>query len=101
VQRTEGGSITRYVHDGDDLLQETDGSGGLLREYLYYPGVDEPHSVRVWAGGLGGKLYRYAMESPGHVIGLMDSTGTVVNQYRYDPWGAAEGDRIQGSGSSP
>lgn len=91
VQRTQGGSITRYVYDGDDLLQETDGSGGLLREYLYYPGVDEPHSVRVWAGGLGGKLYRYAMESPGHVIGLMDSTGTVVNHYRYDPWGAVEG----------
>ncbi len=40
--------------------------------------MNEPHSVRVWAGGPGGKLYRYAFESPGHVIGVMDSTGRLA-----------------------
>jgi RHS repeat-associated protein len=90
VRRTDASGVIRYVYDGDDLLLEVDGAGNRLREYLHYPGIDHPHSVRVWANGMGGARYFYASEYPGHVTGLASSAGAVANTYRYDPWGQAE-----------
>ena len=46
VQRVEGAATTISIYDGDDLLLEADGSNTVLREYLHYPGIDLPHSVR-------------------------------------------------------
>ena len=78
--------MVRSLYDGDDLLLEVDGSGARLREFLHYPGVDRPHSLRQWAGA-SGATYFYATEHPGSVTGLVDRSGNVVNEYRYDPWG--------------
>ena len=61
---------------------ELDGSGNAVREYTYFPGVDQPHSVR-----MGGQTYYYAMEEPGQVSGLFNSSNQVVNQYEYTPFG--------------
>jgi RHS repeat-associated protein len=88
VRRTApDGSVTRYLYDGDDLLMELDGAGNPVREYTYYPGIDNPHSLRVSATGAS---YYYATESPGNVVGLMDGIGQQVNEYRHGPWGRAE-----------
>ena len=76
---------TRYLYDGDDLLAELDGAGNRVAEYTYYPGIDRPQSVR-----RGGQMYYYAQDFPGNVVGLVNSSGTVTNQYRYTPWGATE-----------
>ncbi|HEV2147522.1 MAG TPA: RHS repeat-associated core domain-containing protein [Longimicrobiaceae bacterium] len=38
----------------------------------------------------GGKRFYSLTEVPGHVAGLIDSTGALVNQYRYSPFGEAE-----------
>jgi RHS repeat-associated protein len=87
VRRTDAaGTVTRQVYEGDDLLLETDGAGGVLREYVYYPGVDQPHSVRTPTG----QTYYYALEEPGHVVGLVTGAGAVANQYAYTPFGETE-----------
>lgn len=89
ARRVDGatGALTHYVYGGDDLALEVDGAGNLIREYTYYPGIDKPHSMRQWAAGAGGSVYYYVMQEPGHVNGLLDAAGQLVNQYRYTPFG--------------
>jgi RHS repeat-associated protein len=38
----------------------------------------------------GNAAYYYISEMPGHVSGLLNSAGGLVNQYRYGPWGEAQ-----------
>jgi YD repeat-containing protein len=41
-QVARGGTAARFLYDGDDLIQERDGNGTLLRAYVHGPGADEP-----------------------------------------------------------
>ena len=82
VRKTVNGVSSYYVWDGDNLYAQIDAAGNPMAEYTYYPGIDVPHSVRI-----GGRLYYYALEYPGHVIGLMDSTGNIPAEYGYSPFG--------------
>jgi RHS repeat-associated protein len=77
-------TLTRYVYDGQNLFMELDGSSAIVREYTYFPGVDEPHSVRQ-----DGSIYYYMTEGPGNVVGLVNSSNQLVNHYRYAPVGNA------------
>lgn len=84
VRKTVDGATTRSLHDGDDLVLELDGAGNPIREYAYYPGVDNPHSIRRSSDGA---VFYYATELPGHVAGLVNSSGQVANRYTYTPFG--------------
>jgi RHS repeat-associated protein len=46
--------------------------------------VDNPFAVRRSSDGA---VFYYAEELPGHVAGLISTSGQVVNTYEYDPWG--------------
>jgi RHS repeat-associated protein len=85
IRRTQGSTTTYSIYDGDDLLAEVDAAGNPIREYTCFPGVDQPHSVRV-----GAQAYDYALDELGNVVGLYDCAGTPVNQYAYTPYGQAE-----------
>ncbi len=85
VRKSDGLSVKHYVHDGDDLFAELDSSYAVQAEYTYYPGVDRPHSVR-----RAGSMYYYVTDHPGNVVGLVDSAGTLRNEYRYDAFGLSE-----------
>ena len=89
VRRTTGGASQYFLYDGQDLLLETDATGATVRVYSHWPGVDRPHSVRTTSGGRSA-MYYYTMEAPGHVTGLMDAAGSVVESYRYTPFGEVE-----------
>jgi RHS repeat-associated protein len=87
-RRTRKGTsaaMTNYIYDGEDLFAELNGSGALVAEYTYYPGVDKPHSVR-----RNGAIYYFASDHPGNVVGLIDSGGNVVNSYLYGAFGSSE-----------
>jgi hypothetical protein len=43
-----GGTTTRFLYDGDQVLAETDASGTLQAKYVYGPGIDE--SLRMTRG---------------------------------------------------
>lgn len=85
IQKWTDSDTIQYLYDDEDLFMELDGGGSTLREYTYYPGTDRPHSVRT-----GGQTYYYAVDIPGSVRGLVQDSATVVNEYRYTPFGAAE-----------
>jgi YD repeat-containing protein len=46
VRKTTAGVTTRYLWDDDDLVMELDGAGNPVREYAYYPGIDQPNAMR-------------------------------------------------------
>ena len=99
VKRTDAaGAVTHFIYDGDDLALEVDGAGNLLREYTYYPGIDQPHGMRQWAGGAGGASYYYVLQQPGHVKGLVNLNDQLVNEYRYTLFGMpVNGFPVQGT----
>jgi RHS repeat-associated protein len=86
VRRTENGQSRYFLYDGDDLLLESDANGEPLRLYTHWPGVDNPHSVRM----ANGTTYYYVTERPGHVTGLLNEAGAVAAEYRYTAWGEIE-----------
>ncbi len=51
-------------------------------------GMDQPHTVK-----RGGSVYYYLADGPGNVVGLLDASGTLVNEYHYSAWGEAEVER--------
>ena len=84
VRKTVNGTTTQYIYDGDNLVAELDGSGNLLREYSYYPGIDRPHAMRQQSNGA---VYYYTTQEAGHVSALVNTTNSVVNSYELDPFG--------------
>ena len=86
VRKTVGTTVYKYVYDGSQILT-IDSAGTRVRTYSYYPGVDQPHSMITNAS----LRYYYLSEiGAGHVWGIIDTTGTVVNRYRYAPFGLLE-----------
>jgi RHS repeat-associated protein len=84
IQRVAGNSTNRLYYAGWQLIAEYDGTGALQRKYVYGPGIDEP--IRVTANGTN---YYYHQDGLGSVTEITDSTGNLVEQYRYDVYGAA------------
>jgi RHS repeat-associated protein len=85
VRKTVNGVTTHYLWDGAHIAAELDAAGNVVAEYTWYPGTDEPYSVR-----RGGQRYYYLTDGPGNVTGLVDTSGNLVNEYRYGPWGTTE-----------
>ncbi|MGC1271745.1 MAG: RHS repeat-associated core domain-containing protein [Croceibacterium sp.] len=86
---TVTGAATRYVHSGDALVEEYNGSYQLQRRYVHgtAEGVDDP---MVWFEGSGvtdaERRYLYANHQ-GSVVAITDANGTVTALNRYDEYG--------------
>lgn len=81
LTRTVNGATTGYLHDGPNLVQETDGStptANLLTGF----GVDQTF-VRADSTGARGLL----TDALGSTVALTDALGTVTTSYTYDPYG--------------
>ncbi|HKT09232.1 MAG TPA: RHS repeat-associated core domain-containing protein [Gemmatimonadaceae bacterium] len=78
----------RYIYSGGQLIAEVDSSITTTAQkiYRYYPGVDNPHSVKEVSGTY---YYLSAIGTPG-VAAVIDSTGKIKDRYRYNPWGGLE-----------
>ncbi len=76
---------TRFLYDGDDLLQEFDGNGNLLRAWVHGPGADEP---LIWYEYTAGFSRRYLhADHQGSIVAATDAAGTAVAIAGYDAWG--------------
>ncbi|HET7461048.1 MAG TPA: RHS repeat-associated core domain-containing protein [Longimicrobium sp.] len=81
-QRIRAGA-KQFLYDGDDLLLEMNTPGVPDHLYTYYPGVDNPHSVRMGNG----PIYYYTTDFPGNVVALINKNRQVVARYTYDDFG--------------
>lgn len=87
VSKTQYAPLTtqHYVYDGDQVIAEYDGSGTLLRKFIYGPSIDEP--ICMIDVTEANKVYYYHFDGLGSVIALSDVNSVIVERYSYDVFG--------------
>ena len=79
TKRTNGSNTYNYTYYGSQLTHMTYGSNVL---HFYYDASGKPLSVVY-----NGVTYYYVLNLQGDVVALLDSTGDMAVEYRYDAWG--------------
>ncbi|WP_302179662.1 RHS repeat-associated core domain-containing protein, partial [Xanthomonas fragariae] len=79
--KTEGGTSTQYLYDGQDPVQETQGS--TVNPILTGLGIDQRYA----RNDTGGRTY-FLTDHLGSTRLLTNAAGNVVQRYEYDPYGA-------------
>ncbi|MFV3127300.1 RHS repeat domain-containing protein [Niveispirillum sp. KHB5.9] len=89
LSKTVNGVTTSYLYDGPNLVAEYDGSGTLLRRYVFGPGADEPLVQYIGATYVGGSKKYLLRNWQGSIIALADGSGNVAagDVYKYGPFG--------------
>jgi RHS repeat-associated protein len=84
-QVSSGAAATRFLYDGDRLIQEYDGAGTLLRAYEYGPATDE---AVIWYEYTSGFVRKFLhADQQGSIVGVTDTAGNPIAFNSYDPWG--------------
>nr|WP_313897554.1 RHS repeat-associated core domain-containing protein [Bacillus cereus group sp. BfR-BA-01331] len=92
IEKNVGGTVTRYFYDGDSInpLYETDGSGTVLRQYVY-----STSGTRLAMKSQGQTVY-YHYNPRGDVVTMTDQNREVVATYEYDSWGNVLKSEVKG-----
>jgi RHS repeat-associated protein len=83
--------ITRFLYDGDALVEEYAGAGSLKRRYMHGPGVDEP-ILADEGDAMDCSATRFLHTNhQGSIIAIADCNGNRTNINSYDPFGIPAG----------
>ena len=85
-----GGVTNWHVYAGPHVVADVDATGGVLRTYMYGPGIDNILSMKAYSGGTP-QSYYYVKDHLGSIQAIVDSFGSIVESYRYDAWGKVLG----------
>ena len=98
VSKTTPTATSEFLYDGWNMIRELVNDNGSLVTNSYVWGLDLSGTLR-GAGGVGGLLATvrggdpelvegfYAYDANGNVTDLVDTNGTTVAHYEYDPYG--------------
>jgi len=75
-------TVTNYLYDGANVIQEVDANGNELARYAQGPGIDEPLTEF-----RSGTTSFYQQDGLGSVTSLSDSNGALASTYAYDAFG--------------
>ena len=81
---------TNYIYHGKLLTHMTvdrvdsDGLEHSDEMHFFYDAQSRPAKIR-----FNGETYAYLENAKNDVIGILDASGTLVVEYKYDPWGRA------------
>ena len=81
--KTVNGVTTAYLHDGEHEIAEYDGSGTLLRRYVYGARIDEP-LVQVTRAGT---RFYYRADGLGSIVAHEEHSSGFVQRFSYGPFG--------------
>ena len=90
ISKTVDSSTIRYCYDGAQVIAEYNGSGTLLRRFVYGPGIDEPICMITYSEGVEVGMYFYHQDALGSVVALskFDSgSASFVEKYSYSTFG--------------
>lgn len=73
------------VYDGAQVVADVNSSGGLVRSYLWGPGIDNLLAMTTY--GSTTNTYYALKDHLNSVLALTEASGQIVEQYRYDAWG--------------
>jgi len=76
---------TRFLYDGDRLIEEMSGTGQIQRSYIHGPGPDEP---LLWSQFVGTVANYYLQaDHQGSIVAAIDENGNGLPVNAYDAWG--------------
>jgi RHS repeat-associated protein len=81
-----GGSTTRFLYDGDELVAEYDSAGTLLRRYAHGKNVDDPVLWYEGSSAAGGQRWLHP-DHQGSIIAITDGSGATIAINAYDEYG--------------
>ncbi|MFO0775965.1 MAG: RHS repeat-associated core domain-containing protein [Nitrospiraceae bacterium] len=81
--KTINGVTTKYFHDGLNVVQEQNGTGGITANVLTGLGIDEILTRTDSVGARG-----FLSDALGTTIALVDNAGIVQTEYKYEPYGS-------------
>jgi RHS repeat-associated protein len=81
-----GGTTNWMVYDGIHVVAEVDGTGTLLKSYVWGAGIDNLLAFTDHTGGAT-NTYFALTDHLGTVHAIADETGSIVELYKYDAWG--------------
>jgi RHS repeat-associated protein len=84
VRKTVGGSTTKYLYDGANVVQEQDSGNAPTANLLTGLGTDQVFSRTDSAGERS-----FLVDALGSIIALADPSGAITTSYTYEPFGAA------------
>lgn len=84
---SSGGTTTRFLYDGDQLVAEYSGTGALLQRYVHGTRVDDP---LIWyESDAVSSAARRSLQSDylGSIVSVADAAGNATSINRYDEYG--------------
>lgn len=84
IRQMVGGVWTHFVYDGDEVIVDLDGSGNVLRKYIYGPNIDELLALKTSTA-----THYLTRDGLNSVSEATDSNGNKAESYTYDIYGAA------------
>src|SRR6266481_6847770 len=82
--KTVSGTVTSFLHDGDNEIADYDGGGNLLRRYVPGPAIDD-YVAMVTAAGTATFFHT---DKTGSIVAMSDTSGNLVEgPYTYDAYG--------------
>jgi RHS repeat-associated protein len=81
------GTTTNYfVYDGQQVIADLNSTGGLVRSYVWGPGIDNLLAMTVHTGTTAVTYYAIR-DHLGSVQALADTNGVIAESYKFDAWG--------------
>lgn len=82
IEKIAPSGTTIFAYDGDNVVETTNSSGGILSRFAQGQNVDEP-----LAESASGATDYYEADGLGSITSLTNGTGTVAQTYTYDSFG--------------
>ena len=90
VWNWDGTTTNYFVYDGQQIIADVNATGGLVRAYVWGPGIDNLLAFTTYTGATA-KTYFALTDHLGSVHALADQSGNIVESYRFDAWGRVLG----------
>lgn len=74
-----------FVYDGSQVVADLNEAGGMVRSYVWGPGIDNLLSMTSY--GASTNTYYALKDHLGSVLAMTDASGNIVETYKYDAWG--------------
>jgi RHS repeat-associated protein len=85
IKKTVGSTVTEFLSDGDEEIAEYDGSGNLLRRFVYGPAIDDRVVMYEGTGTAAANERFYYQNHQGST--MRTGSGTVTETFVYSPYG--------------
>jgi RHS repeat-associated protein len=79
--------VTEFLLDGDEEIAEYDGSGNLLRRFVYGPAIDDRIVMYEGTGTAAANERFYYQNHQGSTMRTANGSGTVTETFVYSPYG--------------